>query len=266
MSERKCPVCGEVYPKRPDLPGILYDACHNNQCDLYGLLVSDNTEADRLAARVAELEAIKDKKTLIMIGQDRRIAELFTSNETLTARVAELESFKGLWEVRGENMKKLTAELAAAKSRVAELEADCKFLRDSLTGASEQFAAELAAAKSRVAELEAENDRLHGEVLKGNNYSDALYEEKSDQRKELAAAKSRVAELEAENNELKLNSDWWQRGQIEAFEIRCRKFEAALASAKAENERWKRMYGEMKNANDSLAAAVFNQKGATDGK
>jgi DNA repair exonuclease SbcCD ATPase subunit len=224
MSERKCPVCGEVYPKRPDLPGILYDACHNNQCDLYGLLVSDNTEADRLAARVAELEAIKDKKTLIMIGQDRRIAELFTSNETLTARVAELESFKGLWEVRGENMKKLTAELAAAKSRVAELEADCKFLRDSLTGASEQFAAEL------------------------------------------AAAKSRVAELEAENNELKLNSDWWQRGQIEAFEIRCRKFEAALASAKAENERWKRMYGEMKNANDSLAAAVFNQKGATDGK
>jgi hypothetical protein len=33
-------------------------------------------------------------------------------------------------------------------ARVAELEADCKFLRDSLTGASEQFAAELAAAKA----------------------------------------------------------------------------------------------------------------------
>jgi chromosome segregation ATPase len=48
---------------------------------------------------------------------------------------------------------RLAAENKSLTARVAELEADCKFLRDSLTGASEQFAAELAAAKEEIRQL-----------------------------------------------------------------------------------------------------------------
>jgi chromosome segregation ATPase len=108
-------------------------------------------------------------------------------------------------------------------------------------------------------------DRLTAQLSELQRCYDMSIKDRSESLNDRQILAARVAELERELKSEKEQGIWWA-GQCGKSDANANDLRRELAAAKAENERWKRMYGEMKNANDSLAAAVFNQKGATDGK
>jgi hypothetical protein len=97
MSEKKCPVCGEIMI-HTDLTDM--DRCNNPTCGDMHVLIPPNyqTYADRLAARVAELEA-----------------------RELQARELQARELPKFILDQCNEIQRLTSELAAAKAEIRQL-------------------------------------------------------------------------------------------------------------------------------------------------
>jgi hypothetical protein len=117
---RKCPVCGEIMI-HTDLTDM--DRCNNPTCGDMHVLIPPNyqTYADRLAARVAELEM---ENRAMLFRQKESGGSCFPPNS--------LEKQLELTEIHNESLKKqseelfdriedVAAELAAAKEEIRQL-------------------------------------------------------------------------------------------------------------------------------------------------